>query len=132
MAMLEAYRSDEDSRRQWRRVPVRFAMRCKRLGRGEYEMGVEAMNLSPGGVRLRAPDRLITGDIVLCWTDTDGGDTAIGFKGLVVQARPGPNGMSDAHVAWTTLSGESREELGRLLRQHDATGADLAPGPGTD
>lgn len=132
MAMLEAYRSDEDSRRQWRRVPVRFAMRCKRLGRGEDEMGVEAVNLSPGGVRLRAPDRLLTGDIVLCWTATDGSGTAIGFKGLVVQARPGPDGTSDAHVAWTTLSGESREELARLLRLHDATAADLASGSGTD
>lgn len=131
MTMLEAYRSDEDSRRQWRRVPVRFAMRCRRLGRGEYEMGVEVMNLSPGGVRLRAPDRLITGDIVLCWAATDA-DTAIGFKGLVVQARPGSNGMSDAHVAWTNLSGESRDELGRLLRQHEGIGADLAPGQGTD
>lgn len=129
MAMLEGYRSDEDSRRQWRRVPVRFAMRCKRLGRGEHEMGVEAMNLSPGGVRLRTPDRLITGDIVLCWTEDGGADTAVGFKGLVVQARPGGNGRCDVHVAWTNLSGESREELGRLLRRHDPSGADVAPGP---
>jgi hypothetical protein len=117
--MLETFRSDEDARRQWRRVPVRFTMHCKRLGRGEHEMVVEAVDLSPGGVRLRAPDRLITGDIVLCWTDTGDGDTAIGFKGLVVQARPGRGERSHVHVAWTNLSDESRDELSRLLAVHD-------------
>ena len=117
--MLDTFRTEDDERRHWRRVPVRLTMHCKRLGRGEYEMDVQAVDLSPGGVRLRAPDRLITGDIVLCWSDSADGDTAIGFKGLVVQARSQRDETCHAHVAWTNLSHESREELARLLNVHD-------------
>lgn len=119
MTTLEMFRSDEDSRRQWRRVPVRFAMHCRRLGRGDDEMVVEAVDLSPGGVRLSGPDRLMTGDVVLCSMEPGGDDSAAGLKGLVVQARAHRNGMCQVHVAWTNLSPESREELGRLLTLHD-------------
>lgn len=118
MATLEMFRSKEDSRREWRRVPVRFTMRCRRLGRGDLEMAVEAVNLSPGGVRLRAPQRLITGDVVLFWADSGGGDPAVGLKGLVVQATAHRNGSSDVHVAWTNVSPEGGEELARLLTVH--------------
>ncbi len=118
--MLDMYRSEEDERRHWRRVPVRFTMNCRRLGRGEDDMVAEAVDLSPGGVRLRAPDRLITGDVVLCWTHDGDGETVIGLKGLVVQARAHRGEPSSVHVAWTSLSEESREELSRLLRLHDA------------
>ena len=119
MATMEMFRSDEDSRREWRRVPVRFTMRCKRLGRGEHEMVVEAVNLSPGGVRMRAPERLMTGDVVLCWMDGGNGASAVGLKGLVVQASTAANQMGDVHVAWTNLSAESGDELARLLTLHD-------------
>lgn len=125
--MLDMFRSEEDSRRHWRRVPVRLTMHCRRLGRGEHEMMVEAVDLSPGGVRLRAPDQLITGDIVLCWTESGDGDTAVGFKGLVVQARTQRHDVSFVHVAWTNLSPDSREELGRLLTLHDAEAAAVEP-----
>lgn len=118
--MLDMFRSEEDARRHWRRVPVRFTMHCRRLGRGEHDMVVDAVDLSPGGVRLRAPDRLITGDIVLCWSDNGGSDTVIGFKGLVVHSQSHRGDHSSVHIAWTNLSPESREELSRLLRLHDA------------
>lgn len=119
MATMEMFRSEEDSRREWRRVPVRFTMRCKRLGRAEHEMVVEAVNLSPGGVRMRAPERLMTGDVVLCWMDGGNGASAVGLKGLVVQASAPANEMGDVHVAWTNLSPESGDELARLLSLHD-------------
>lgn len=125
MAMMEMFRSEEDSRREWRRVPVWFTMRCKRLGRGDEEMLVEAVDLSPGGVRLRGPDRLMTGDVVLCWMASGSRDSTAGLKGLVVQARARRNDMCDVHVAWTNLSPESGEELGRLLILHDTD----EPGP---
>ena len=120
MATLEMFRSEEDSRRQWRRVPARFKLHCKRLGRGGDEMVVDALDLSPGGVRLRAPDRLMTGDVVLCWTDSSDSGSTAGLKGLVVQARAHRNGMCEVHVAWTNLSPESSDELGRLLSLHDS------------
>lgn len=128
--MLDVFRSEEDSRRHWRRVPVRFTMRCRRLGRGEHEMVAEAVDLSPGGVRLRVPDDLMTGDIVLCWMDNGNGDTAIGFKGLVVQARSQRHELCHVHIAWTSLSEESREELGRLLTHHDAEQPAAGADPG--
>lgn len=119
MTTSERFRSEEDSRRRWRRVPVRLTMHCRRLGRGEQEMVVEAVDLSPGGVRLRAPDRLITGDVVLCWTDSGSEAAPVGLKGLVVQARAHRNETCDVHVAWTNLSPESGDLLNRLLTLHE-------------
>lgn len=128
MATFERFRSKEDSRRQWRRVAVRLTMHCRRLGRGEHEMVVEAVDLSPGGVRLRAPAPLITGDVVLCWTDSDSETSTVGIKGLVVQARAHRNETCDVHVAWTNVSPQSGEELGRLLALHEGQ----RPAVGTD
>ena len=121
MTTLEMFRSDEDARRRWRRVPVRFQMRCRRIGRAEQEMVTDAVDLSPGGVRLRAPSRLMTGDVVLCSTDAGGVDATVALKGLVVQSRPqAGKGSCIVHVAWTNLSPEAGDELGRLLTFHDA------------
>lgn len=118
--MMEMFRSEEDSRRHWRRIPMRFPMRCRRLGRAEREMAVETVDLSPGGVRLRAPGSLMTGDVVLCSTDGDGSEVRVGLKGLVVQARKQDDRSCIVHIAWTNLSPEAREELSRLLTLHDA------------
>lgn len=130
MATLEMFRSESDARRRWRRVPVRFSMQCKRLGRAEHQMVVEAVDLSPGGIRLRAPSRLMTGDVVLFWTDDGGEDPAVGLKGLVVQGGPPRDGPCDAHVAWTNLSDESSAELARLLTLHDGADDPRAKDPG--
>ena len=128
MSTLEMFRSAEDSRRHWRRVPVRFELHCTRIGRSEQEMVVEAMNMSPGGVRLRAPQRLMTGDVVLFWVEPGVADSPVALKGLVVQATAHRNGACDVHVAWTNLSPASSDELARLLTIHDterrADGAD--------
>lgn len=119
MTTLEIFRSTEDSRRQWRRVRVQFTVRCKRLGWGDDEMVLEAVDLSPGGARLRAPKQLMTGDVVMCWIDSGSGDSTTAVKALVVQSESDGEEMCDVHVAWTNLSAESEQELGRLLAQHD-------------
>jgi len=118
MSTLEMFRSEEDSRRQWRRVPVSLSLNCRRLGRGEDEFAVEAVDLSPGGVRLRGVEMLHTGDVVLCWMGSSEPSRGC-LKGLVVQVRPLPDQMADVHVAWTNLSAESVEELARILVLHD-------------
>lgn len=119
METLERFRSEGDARRNWRRMPVELTLRCKRLGRAELEMDVTTVDTSPGGVRLRAPDRLITGDIVLCWMDGGGGGATARLKGLVVQASTQHKRTCEAHVAWTSLTPESGAELDRLLSRHD-------------
>ncbi len=120
MATVEMFRSEEDSRREWRRVPAELTMRCRRLGPSEDEKLLDTIDLSPGGARLRAPDWLTTGDVVSCWMNSDGQTSKVGLKGLVVQARPHEDETCDVHVAWTNLSPESSEELGRLLILHEA------------
>lgn len=130
MSTLEMFRSGEDSRRQWRRIPVSLTMNCRRLGRGEAAFTVEAVDLSPGGVRLRGVEMLNTGDVVLCWMGSQEPSRGC-LKGLVVQVRPVNDGKADGHVAWTNLSAESVEELSRLLALHDEkkASADTEPAP---
>ncbi|HET7489876.1 MAG TPA: PilZ domain-containing protein [Acidimicrobiales bacterium] len=116
MTTLERFETRGDGRRAWRRVPVRVPIQCRRLGRRETDVVVETVDLSPGGVRLRAGG-LITGDVVLC--SMTGPDGDLGLKGLVVATRPGTGGPPWAHVAWTNLSPDAVEQLGRLLSAHE-------------
>lgn len=119
METLERFRSEGDTRRQWRRVSVEVTMRCKRLGRAEFEMDVATVDLSPGGVRLRTSSPLMTGDVVLCWVDDGGGGAPARLKGLVVQSGAQHSPAWDAHVAWTNLTPAASEELSRILTLHD-------------
>lgn len=112
----ERYETGGDARRAFRRVAVRVPMQCRRLGRRETDVAVETVDISPGGVRLRCGG-LITGDVVLC--SLNGPDGDLGLKGLVVATRPGAGGPPWAHVAWTNLSPDAVEHLGRLLSLHD-------------
>lgn len=119
---LERYRCDDlRGRRAFRRVPVRFTLRCRRIGRGGFDTAVEAVDLSPGGVRFRTRDGLDTGDVVLVSAALANGDTVV-FKGLVVQvARFDTSGLEEVHVAFTGLSSTAQDDLARLLDLHDAT-----------
>lgn len=117
---LERYRCDDlRGRRAFRRVPVRFTLRCRRIGRGGFDSAVEGVDLSPGGVRFRARYGLDTGDVVLVTAALDGTDEVV-FKGLVVQvARFDGGGVDEVHVAFTGLSADAQDDLARLLELHD-------------
>ncbi|MGH9023294.1 MAG: PilZ domain-containing protein, partial [Acidimicrobiia bacterium] len=82
----------------------------------------EALDLSPGGVRLRARDRLGTGDVVLCSVDVAGSE--VDLKGLVVHTSGRKDGYCDVHVAWTNLSDDARDGLDRLLELQESVGQD--------
>jgi hypothetical protein len=121
-ARLERYRCDDlRGRRAFRRVPVRFTLRCRRIGRTGFDAAVEGVDLSPGGVRFRARQGLDTGDVVLVTAELTAGDTAV-FKGLVVQVL-GLDGdsVTEVHVAFTGLSGGAQDDLARLLELHDTS-----------
>lgn len=118
---LERYRCDDlRGRRAFRRVPVRFTLRCRRIGRRGFDTAVEGVDLSPGGVRFRARRGLDTGDVVLVSASLTGDDTVM-FKGLVVQVTGlDGEGLDEVHVAFTTLSTDAQDGLARLLDLHDA------------
>ena len=120
---LDRYRCDDlRGRRAFRRVPVRFTLRCRRIGRVGFDAAVEAVDLSPGGVRFRAGPGLDTGDVVLV-TAALGNDDEVVFKGLVVQvARFDASGIDEVHVAFTGLSATAQDDLARLLDLHDTAG----------
>ena len=120
---LERYRCDDErGRRAFRRVPVRFTLRCRRIGRGGFDNVVEGVDLSPGGVRFRSRTGLDTGDVVLV-TAAVNGDDAVVFKGLVVQVAGLEGGWVDeVHVAFTGLSTAAQDDLARLLELHDIDG----------
>jgi hypothetical protein len=129
---LVRYRCDDlRGRRAFRRVPVRFTLRCRRIGRAGFDTAVEAVDLSPGGVRFRARRGLDTGDVVLVSAALTNGDTVV-FKGLVVQvAGFDASGLDEVHVAFTRLSSAAQDDLARLLDLHDTaaypTAAPTAP-----
>ena len=119
MTILERFETLDDARRAWRRVPVQVPVQCRRLARSETDINAETVDLSPGGVRLRCGG-LITGDVVMC--SVDGPDGILGLKGLVVQTRAGVGGAPFVHVAWTNLSPDTVEQLGKLLSLQEAVG----------
>lgn len=126
MTTMERFETRSDTRRAWRRLPVRIPMQCRRLARSETDVSVDVVDMSPGGVRLRCGG-LITGDVVLC--SVDGPDGGLRLKGLVVQNRVATSGAPFVHVAWTDVSPATMEGLGRLLDQHE-DGGNGAPAPG--
>jgi hypothetical protein len=117
--MLDQYRiaDSEGGRRSHRRVNARFSMHCRRLGRTGFDETVEAVDLSPGGVRFLIDGRLITGDVVLMTLDIDAAE--VQFKGLVVHSSVNEENRRQAHVAFTGISGSSQEALAELLERND-------------
>jgi len=101
-----------DERRAHRRVPARFRVHCRRLGRGGIDEDVEAVDLSMGGIRIAAPGALRTGDVVEL-TISEGAEP-VTFSGLVVASSRG-HGATYSHVAFTRLGPNALEHLGHLV-----------------
>jgi hypothetical protein len=122
MATVEEHAVDE--RRRHRRLPVRATMRCRRLGRGGFDEQITSADLSSGGVLLKADRRLGVGDVLVLEIEVAG--FAIGLKGLVIATREVPGGRDDryVHVAFTGLSPDRLETLGRLLDAWERESAD--------
>jgi len=104
-----------DERRQHKRLPVRTSVRCRRLGRGGYDEDVTSLDVSAGGVLLRADNRLGVGDVLSLEFELAG--FALGLKGLVVAARDAGRDGGDryVHVAFTGLGADRLASLSRLL-----------------
>jgi len=111
--VLDRYRTDDDDRREFRRVSVGFAVHCLRLGRRGVDTDVKVIDLSPGGLRLHAPKGLDGGDVVeLTFTV---GDMKIPVRGLVVYTTTTEKGARHGHIAFTGIGDAALLALGRLL-----------------
>jgi hypothetical protein len=104
-----------EERRQHRRLPVRTTMHCRRIGRGGFDEQITSADLSAGGALLKADRRLGVGDVLVIELEVAG--FALGLKGLVIATRDVPGSRDDryVHVAFTGLSPDRLEALGRLL-----------------
>ena len=113
--VLDRYRTKpgEDERREWRRVPVVFSEHCVRHGRRGFDKDVKVLDLSPGGIRVDAPDSLDGGDVVELTFDV--GEMHIPVRGLVVYTTTSEDGARHAHIAFTGLGDAALESLARLL-----------------
>ena len=119
--VLDRYRTDEDDRREFRRVSVGFSVHCLRLGRRGIDTDVKVIDLSPGGLRLHAPKGLDGGDVVeLTFTV---GDMKIPVRGLVVYTTTTDKGARHGHIAFTGIGDAALLALGRLLDSADAGAA---------
>ena len=111
-----------EERRRHRRHTVQSSVRCRRLGRGGYEEEVASVDLSLGGVLVRADDRLGVGDVLVL--DFPVADLSLGLRGLVVSVRsvagdPDPDARY-VHVAFTGLSPERLDLLCRYVEDLSA------------
>ena len=101
-------------RRAHPRMPIQCTVHCRRLGRPGFDEFVEAIDLSPGGIRLRCAGELKEGDLVLTTLNMTGED--LGLKGRVVRAS---TALHLAHIAFLNLSERSREQLDAVLSLRD-------------
>jgi hypothetical protein len=124
MDLLEQYRitEGEGGRRSHRRIHAQFSMHCRRLGRTGFDETVQAIDLSPGGVRFLIAGRLVTGDVVLMSIDMDG--VEVQFKGLVVHSSVGEDDQRQAHVAFTGMGAPAQDALAELLERSEHTAVD--------
>jgi hypothetical protein len=119
--VLDRYRTEPDDRREFRRVAVGFSVHCLRLGRRGIDTDVHVVDLSPGGLRLRAPKGLDGGDVVeLTFTV---GEMKIPVRGLVVYTTTSDKGDRHGHIAFTGLGDDALVALGRLLDTADSGAA---------
>lgn len=109
-----------DERRQHRRLPVRAAVHCRRIGRGGFDEQVTSDDLSAGGMLLRADRRLGVGDVLVIELDA-GSDLALNLKGLVIATRDIGNRSDQryVHVAFTGMSADRMAGLARLIDSWD-------------
>lgn len=106
--------STSSERRTTPRVPTRFTVHCRRLGRGGIDDDVEVVDLSMGGLRIVAPDRLQVGDVVELKID-EALDPLTLF-GLVVGMAPGDDDATrHGNIAFTRLVPSTLEHIGLLI-----------------
>ena len=105
-----------DERRQYRRLPIRTSVHCRRIGRGGFDEEVTSDDLSAGGMLLRADRRLGVGDVLVIDLEA-GGEVSLSLKGLVIATREmaGHPDQRYVHVAFTGLSADRLAGLARLL-----------------
>jgi hypothetical protein len=110
-------------RRQHKRVPVHTTVRCRRLGRGGFDEEVPSVDLSAGGMLLRADGRLAVGDVLSLELELAG--FSLAFRGLVVAVREASGDDRFVHVAFTGLSPDRLATLADLLEswEHEAAGS---------
>lgn len=113
---MPAAQSDAE-RRSHRRVPARLTVHCRRVGRTGVDDEVEIIDLSMGGVRITAPERLDVGDTVEISVH-DENDT-LTISGLVVSTRTSGDDGRYGHIAFTRLGPSTLERIGHLIDVHE-------------
>ncbi len=94
------------------RVPARFGVHCRRLGRSGVDEEVEVIDLSMGGMLIAGGAGLRTGDVVELTISEAGAPLTL--SGLVVGNSPeGADRCS--HVAFTRLEPTALERIGHLV-----------------
>ena len=100
-------------RRAHPRVPTRFVVNCRRLGRGGVDGDVEVVDLSMGGIRITAPPGLQLGDVVEL-TVREGADPFT-LSGLVVSTSSDRVEARYGHIAFTRLTPSTLEHIADLV-----------------
>ena len=100
-------------RRASRRIPVRFTVQCRRQGPNAFEHRAEVVDVSLGGVRITANDRLDVGNVVELTVDE--GQEQLTLSGLVVATSPQRSRPRYAHIAFTRLQPSTVERIGALV-----------------
>jgi hypothetical protein len=105
---------DFADRRAHPRVPASFTLHCRRLGRATIDEDVEVLDISMGGLRIVAPDRLDVGHVLeLTTPEADEGK----LTGLVVGTSRADGGKH-AHIAFTRVGPPALERIAQLVDQH--------------
>lgn len=100
-------------RRAHPRVPTRFSVHCRRLGRGGVDRAVEVVDLSMGGVRITAPAALHLGDVVELMVDEGAGPFTL--SGLVVSISAVGAEARYGHIAFTRITPLVLEQIAHLV-----------------
>jgi len=94
------------------RVPARFGVHCRRLGRSGVDEDVEVIDVSMGGMLIACGAELRTGDVVELTISEAGAPLTL--SGLVVgHSAAGADRCS--HVAFTRLAPTALERIGLLV-----------------
>lgn len=94
------------------RVPARFGVHCRRLGRSGVDEDVEVIDVSMGGMRITCRGDLRAGDVVELTISEAGAPLTL--SGLVVGSSP-PGSERCSHIAFTRLAPNALEHIGHLV-----------------
>ncbi len=102
-------------RRAHPRVTASFSVRVRRLGTGrrtDPSDVVQVVDLSLGGMRVKAPRWVGVGDVVQIEVDD------LGVRGLVVNVSPRQGPALHAHIAFTNISGPTLAAICEIVDLH--------------